>query len=291
MAVGQLLSQGLTFGSVFAVVALAYHLIYVTTGYLNFALGEQMAVGGLVTLTLMSLGLPLPIAIVLAVAVGAIIGALYERLAMTPATPMGPAGPILASIGVGLVILHGRNILWGPNPRSFPGFSGTENQTVGFIGGRWLVQSFWIIGLAALITLGLLWFLHRTGRGRQWRATAQSPLGAALNGVDQRTVATGAVALAGAMVTVMGIAIAPISLAGGFFGLEFAVKGFAAAIIGGFDSTAGVMIGGIVVGLLDSFLAGTFSTGVADASLYGLLILALLVQPQGFLGTPAAERA
>lgn len=291
MAVGQLLSQGLTFGAVFAVVALAYHLIYVTTGFLNFALGEQMAVAGLMVLTLIGMGLPLWLAVVVAVLLGALIAALYERIAMTPAKPMGPAGPILASIGVALVLTHGRTLLWGPNPRSFPAFTGGQNATVDFLGGRWLVQSFWIIALALLVTAGLLWFLRVTPWGRRWRATAQDPLGARLCGVNPQMVSTGSVALAGALVTLMGIAIAPISLAGGFFGLEFGVKGFAAAIIGGFDNTTGVMLGGLIVGLLDSFLAGSISSSAADAVLYGLLIVALLIRPHGLFGTPAVDRA
>jgi branched-chain amino acid transport system permease protein len=291
MAFGQLLSQGLTFGAVFAVVALAYHLIYVTTGFLNFALGEQMAIGGLVVLTLLGMGLPLPVAIALAVLAGAVVGGLYERLAMTPAKPMGPAGPILASIGVALVLTHGRVLLWGPNPRSLLPFTGGENATVHLLGGRWFIQSFWIIGLAAASTGALLWFLRHTPWGRRWRATAQDPLGARLCGVNPQMVSTGSVALAGALVTLMGIAIAPISLAGGFFGLEFGVKGFAAAIIGGFDSTSGVMLGGLIVGLLDSFLAGSVSGAAADATLYALLIVALLIRPHGLLGTPAVDRA
>lgn len=291
MAVGQLLSQGLTFGAVFAVVALAYHLIYVTTGFLNFALGEQMAMAGLMVLTLIGIGVPLWLAVVIGVLLGALIAAVYERIAMTPAKPMGPAGPILASIGVALVLTHGRTLLWGPNPRSFPAFTGGQNATVDFLGGRWLVQSFWIIALALTATAGLLWFLRVTPWGRRWRATAQDPLGARLCGVNPQVVSTGSVALAGALVTLMGIAIAPISLAGGFFGLEFGVKGFAAAIIGGFDNTTGVMLGGLIVGLLDSFLAGSISSSTADAVLFGLLIVALLIRPHGLLGTPAVDRA
>lgn len=291
MEVGQLLSQGLTFGAVFAVVALAYHLIYVTTGLLNFALGDQMAVAGLVALTLESVGLPMPLAILGAVAAGTILGGVYERLAMTPARNMGPAGPILATIGVALVLTHGRVLLWGPNPRAFPAFTGGENATVGFLGGRWLIQSFWIIGIALVATAILVWWLQRTAWGRRWRATAQNPLGARLCGVNPQVVSTGAVAVAGGLVSLMGIAIAPIALAGGFFGLEFGVKGFAAAIIGGFDSTSGVLLGGLIVGLLDSFLAGTISASAADAVLYGILIVALLIRPFGLLGTPAVDRA
>ena len=223
MEVGQLLSQGLTFGAVFAVVALAYHLIYVTTGLLNFALGDQMAVAGLMALTLQGMGLPLAVAIAGSVLVGTVLGGVYERLAMTPAKPMGPAGPILATIGVALVLTHGRVLLWGPNPRSFPAFSGGENATVDFLGGRWLIQSFWIIGLALATTALLIWWLQRSAWGRRWRATAQNPKGARLCGVNPQAVSTGAVALAGGLVSLMGIAIAPISLAGGFFGLVFGV--------------------------------------------------------------------
>jgi branched-chain amino acid transport system permease protein len=289
--VGQLFSQGVTFGAVFAVVALGYHVIHITTGVLNFALGEQMVIAGLLADTLLRSGVSLVAAIALTVIIGALIGVVYERVALAPAAAVGPVGPIIASIGVALVLIHGRTLLWGPNPRGFAPFTGSENQSVTILGGRWLIQSFWVIGLAAAAAAALLWFLHATPWGRRWRATAQSALGARLCGVSPAVVSMGAVAMASALVTLMGIAIAPISLAGGFFGLEFGIKGFAAAIIGGFDSTAGVMVGGLLIGLLDSGLAGTFSTGLADATLFALLIAMLLVRPYGLLGQPAVDRA
>jgi len=288
---GQVLATGLTYGAIFGVVALGYHLIYVSSGMLNFALGEQLAVAGLVVLSLQGAGVPLVLAIALAVVAAALFGAGYERLALRPALKMGLVGPLIASVGVAIVIGQGRVLIWGPNPRAFPPFSGDPNETVSFLGGRWPIQSFWVLGTVAFTTLAVLFFLHRTPQGRGWRATAQSPVGARLSGIDPSRVAMGSVAVASAIVTVAGVAIAPIVLAGGFYGLDFGVRAFAAAIIGGFSSTGGVLLGGLVVGMLDAWLLAAFSAAWADVVLYGLLAVALMLRPRGFFGHEAVSRA
>ncbi len=288
---GQVLSTGLTFGAIYAALALGYHLIFVSSGVLNFALGEQLAVSGLVVLSAMAWGLPLGLAIAFAVTVGALFGAFYERVALRPAARMGPVGPLIASVGVSIVIAQGRVLIWGPNPRSFAPFTGRPNQSVSFLGGQWPLQAFWVLGLVLISTLLLMIFLRRTRWGREWRATAQNPLGARLSGVDPSRVGLGAVAMTSGLVTLVGVAIAPIVLAGGFYALDFAVRGFAAAIIGGFTSTTGVLLGGLLVGLLDAYLVAAFSAQWSDVILYGLLIGALLVRPRGILGREAVVRA
>jgi branched-chain amino acid transport system permease protein len=287
----QVLATGLTYGAIFGVVALGYHLIYVSSGMLNFALGEQLAIAGLVVLSLQSAGVPLVPAIALAVLGAALFGAGYERLALRPALRMGLAGPLIASVGVAIVIGQGRVLIWGPNPRSFPPFSGEPNETVSFLGGRWPIQSFWAIGTVAVTTLAVLLFLRRTASGRAWRATAQSPVGARLSGIDPSRVSMASVAAASGIVTLAGVAIAPIVLAGGFYGLDFGVRGFAAAIIGGFTSTGGVLLGGLIVGMLDAWLLAAFGAAWADVGLYTLLGVALMLRPRGFFGREAVSRA
>lgn len=289
---GQLLSSGVTFGAIYAMVALGYHLIYVSSGILNFALGEQLAMAGLIALSFHEMGLPMPVAIVVAVLVGGLVGLVYERLALAPAERSLPgAGPIITSIGVALMFTHGRTLIWGPNPRAFPPFSGEPNASVDFLGGRWLVQSFWVIGLVAIITIMLLFFLRRTFVGRQWRAAAQNPTGARLCGVNPVAVSAGAVVMASLLVTLGGIAIAPIVLAGGFYGLTFGVKGFVAAILGGFESTGGAIIGGMTIGILESFLVGRLSNALADIILFAVLILMLIVRPKGLIAVRNGARA
>lgn len=287
----QVLATGLTFGAIFAMVALGYHLIYVSSGMLNFALGEQLAIAGLIVLSLQSLGLPLVIAIVAAVLCAAAFGAAYERLALRPTLKMGLVGPLIASVGVAIILGQGRVLIWGPNPRPFPPFTGAPNESVKFLGGQWPLQSFWVIGLAVACTAALLLFLHGTSFGRAWRATAQNSIGARLSGIDPSLVSMGAVAAASGLVTVAGVTIAPIVLAGGFYGLDFGVRGFAAAIIGGFTSTTGVLVGGLIIGLLDAWLLAALSAAWADVVLYALLVLALLVRPRGLLGREGVSRA
>lgn len=291
MNVGQLLAQGVTFGAIYALMALGYHLIYVSSGVLNFALGEQLAVAGLICLSFLDAGVPMVPAILAATLVGTLLGIVYDRLAISPSRPVGATGPIIASIGVALVYTHGRVLIWGPNPRDFPAFTGTHNQAVDLLGGRWLVQSFWVIGIVALLAIGTFVFLRWTAWGRAWRATAQHPLGAQLVGISPSRVELASVGAVSAMVTLVGIAVAPIVLAGGFFGLEFGVKGFAAALLGGFDSTPGVLVGGLVIGLLDSYLVGALSADWADMVLFTLLILVLIVRPTGILGREEVVKA
>jgi branched-chain amino acid transport system permease protein len=287
----QVLATGLTYGVIFALVALGYHLIYVSSGMLNFALGEQLAVAGLVVLSLMTAGVPFVLALVVAVGAAVVFGAAYERIALRPALRMGLIGPLIASVGVAIVIGQGRVLIWGPNPRPFEPFSGAPNESVGFLGGRWPIQSFWIIGLAVVSAGALLLFLRFTWYGRAWRATAQSPVGARLSGIDPSIVSLSAVAVASALVTVAGVAVAPIVLAGGFYALDFGVRAFAAAIIGGFTSTAGVLIGGLLIGLLDAWLVAALSAAWSDVVLYAILALALLLRPRGLLGREGVSRA
>ena len=288
----QLLSTGVTFGAIYAIVALGYHLVYVASGVLNFALGEQLAVAGLIALSLNEAGVPMGLAIPLAVLIGGLLGVVYERLALAPAQRSMPGvGPIIASIGVALIFTHGRTLIWGPNPRAFPPFTGADNEAIGFLGANWLIQSFWVIGLTALAMVLLLGFLSRTFAGMAWRANAQNPLGARLCGVSPAIVSAGAVGVASLLVTMGGIAIAPIVLAGGFYGLEFGVKGFIAAILGGFESTAGAVAGGFALGLIEAFLAGNFSNATSNMMLFAVLMVMLILRPRGLLAVREATRA
>jgi len=287
----QVLATGTTYGAIFGAIALGYHLIYVSSGMLNFALGEQLAISGLGVISLQAFGLPLIPAIMVALLVAGLFGAGYERIALRPAMRMGLIGPLIASVGVSIVIAQGRVLIWGPNPRPFPPFTGEPNQAVDFLGGRWQIQSFWIIGLVTLSTLCLLVFLRYTSLGRAWRATSQSPVGARLSGINPSLIAMSSVALASVLVTVAGIAIAPLVLAGGFYGLNFGVRAFAAAILGGFSSTGGVLVGGLVIGLLDAWLAAALSVAWSEIALYGLLILVLLIRPTGFFGREVVTRS
>jgi branched-chain amino acid transport system permease protein len=287
----QVLATGLTYGAIFGLVALAYHLIYVSSGMLNFALGEQLAVAGLVVLSLQSVGVPLVLAVGIAVLAAAVFGAAYERLALRPAMKMGLVGPLIASVGVAIVIGQARVLIWGPNPRPFAPFTGKPNASVGFLGGRWPLQSFWVIGLVVVSTVALLLLLRHTSFGRSWRATAQSAVGARLSGIDPSLVSLSAVAMASALVTIAGVAIAPIVLAGGFYGLDFGVRAFAAAIIGGFTSTMGVLVGGLFIGVFDAWLVAALSAAWADVVLYAVLALALLLRPRGIFGREGVSRA
>lgn len=281
---GQLLVSGLSMGSIYALLALGYHLIHVSARVINFALGEQMAIAGLFALTLMSaFRMPLALAVVLSVLIGAAVGLLYEVLALRPAYKQSHAA-IICSIGLSTVLLQGKGLLWGKDPRPFPDFSGSANAVVNILGARVLVQSLWVIGLMLVAVILVDRFFALTMLGKAMRAAAMNQQAARLVGIDPALVKTSAVVLASALATLAGLTAAPFLLAGGFYGLPVGIKGFTAAIIGGYERSLAVVAGGLIVGVFEALLTGLISSSLRDMITFALLIVALAVKPEGIFG-------
>jgi len=274
---------GLTVGAIYALVALGFHLIITTTGILDFAQGEKLVLGGLFALALINVGIPYPVSFFLCIILAAILGVLYYYLIIMPTGRGTATGQIIATLGASIFFFYGHGTIWGQGSFPFPPI--TEGRLrLGDVVISY--QSFWIWGALLIITLGLLYFLKNTREGKAMVAAATNPIAASAVGINVSRMYMYAFAIAFVLAVAGGILAAPKTLAGGTIGTSLAIKGFAGAVIGGIGSAVGVVIGSLIVGVLESNVAGAISYGYRDPVVYSALLLVLMLRPSGlFTGT------
>lgn len=284
----QFTMSGLTVGAVYAIVGLGFTIIYNASGVLNFAQGEFVMIGGMVTVFAVAAGVPLPLAILLAIAVAAIIGVALHRLAIEPAKDASPVVLIIITIGGALVIRGIAQIVFDKQLHKLPGFSG--DTPVNFFGASILPQALWVLGGSALIVTLVTLFFAKTMIGKAVLATAANRLAAQLVGVNTSVILAISFALSATIGAIAGILVTPITFTNYEVGTMLALKGFAALVLGGLGSPAGAILGGMVLGLCESLSAGYLSSTYKDAFAFLVMIAVLLVMPSGLLGKPSAER-
>ncbi|KAF0229387.1 MAG: branched-chain amino acid transport system permease [Beijerinckiaceae bacterium] len=284
----QFTMSGLTVGAVYAIVGLGFTIIYNASGVLNFAQGEFVMIGGMVTVFAVAAGVPLPLAILLAIAVAAIVGVALHRLAIEPAKDASPVVLIIITIGGALVIRGIAQIVFDKQLHKLPGFSG--DTPVNFMGASILPQALWVLGGSALIVTLVTLFFAKTMIGKAVLATAANRLAAQLVGVNTSVILAISFALSATIGAIAGILVTPITFTNYEVGTMLALKGFAALVLGGLGSPAGAILGGMVLGLCESLSAGYLSSTYKDAFAFLVMIAVLLVMPSGLLGKPSAER-
>lgn len=281
----QFVVAGLTMGCIYALVGLGYHIIIRATRAINFAQGDQVVMGGLIALSFITwIKFPILVAIILTLIVGGAIGLGYERLALRPTYKIGEISTIIATIGASLFFFHGQGLVWGREALAFPPFTGGENEVIDLLGVKVLIQSLWAFALLALTLVLLRLFFERTIYGKAMQAAATNELGAQLSGISPNRMKAYSVALASAIASLAGVMIAPFTLAGGAMAMSIGIKGFAGAMVGGLNSPSGVVAGGLIVGVVESFAAGTLASGYREPVAFSLLLLMLLVRPSGLFG-------
>ncbi|MBD5605796.1 MAG: branched-chain amino acid ABC transporter permease [Candidatus Eremiobacteraeota bacterium] len=288
----QLVVAGLTVGSGYALVALGIHIILRATRVINFAQGEFVVLGGLLAYSVTNvLHANVWLGLVVATAGGFALGLVYERFVLRPAARGGELAVTIVSIGCVYVLLYGHSLVWGSLPLPLPYFSGGEADVVWRAGGVQIAaQQLWVLGFLGLALGALAFFFEGTTYGKAIRASANSPVGAALVGIDVDRARSVSVAIAIALAAFGGVIVGPITLVGGAAGVGIAIKGFVGAVIGGLDSPVGCAVGGLLVGVVEKLLEGRLGYGASDPIVYGLLIVALLVRPQGLFGSRRATR-
>lgn len=290
----QLLIAGLTVGSEFALIALGIHIILRATRVVNFAQGEFSIVGGLIALSCAELlHANAWLALAGATLAGFVLGLVFEIVVLRPATRSGgEAGVTIATIGAVFVLLYGHALVpgWGSDSHPLAGFGGPASGAVQVGGAIVQAQSLWVFALLLVALAALYLFFERTYYGKAIRAAAENPLGARLVGIDVNSARAISVALGIALAAYGGTIIGPITLVGGAAGFALTIKGFVAAIVGGLESPVGCVAGGFVVGVLQVFLQSRMSYDVADPVVYSVLLLMLLVRPQGLFGRRDAVR-
>ncbi|MBR1221221.1 branched-chain amino acid ABC transporter permease [Bradyrhizobium sp. U87765 SZCCT0131] len=284
----QFLMSGLTVGAVYALVALGFTLIYNASDVVNFAQGEFVMLGGMVTVFVSAAGVPLPLAALVAVAATIGVGLLLYALAIAPARGASPVTLIIITIGASILLRGAAQVLFDKQFHKLPSFSG--DTPVNVLGAAVQPQSFWVLGGAAVIVLLLYAFLERTVLGKAVLATAANRLAARLVGINTTTVMALAFGGSAAIGAIAGILITPITLTSYDAGTLLALKGFAAAMLGGMGNPLGAVAGGLLLGLLEALAAGYISSTYKDAFAFIVILVVLFAMPQGLFGRRAVER-
>lgn len=284
----QFLLSGLTVGAIYALVALGFSIIYNASHVINFAQGEFVMIGGLTTVFLGLAGVPLPLAALLAVAAAVGVGLALHRFAIDLARGASAVALIMITIGASIFLRGAAQVVYDKRFHSLPHVFGADPIRVG--GAAILPQSLLVLAGAAVIVVLLWTFIDRTLFGKAVIATAANRLAALLVGIDTRRMVGFAFGISAAIGAVAGILVTPITLTSYDVGTLLALKGFAAAMLGGIGSALGAVVGGLLVGLLEAFAAGYLSSQYKDAVGFLVIIAVLFAMPQGLFGKASVER-
>ncbi len=284
----QYLFSGVTKGSIYAVVAIGFNLIYNATGVLNFAQGEFVMLGGMVAITLAHF-VPLPTAVVGAVLIVAIFGCLLEIALFRRLRRHSILHMIIITIGLSILIQEAALHIWDEKPHSLPYFSGSSVSSVKFFGAAMSPQVVWVFGTMAVMVALLHVFLHHTLRGRAMRACSSNPDAAMLSGINLWNMRTLSFGLSAGIGALAGAVTSPITMSKYDMGAALAIKGFAAAIVGGLGNPMGAVVGGLLVGILEAYSVPAVGAAYQDATALIVLLLVLFVRPRGLFGSSAGE--
>lgn len=285
----QLVINGLAMGCIYALVALGFLLIYQAVGALNFAQGELVMLSAFLGISLaVGLQLPLPLAFVLTIALMALVGWLFQRIAYYPLRDKPFIAVIISTLGVGIALRNGVQLLWGPLPLSFPSLVGSEPIRVA--GSAILPQHLFIIAVTLVLLAAQYLFFTRTALGHQLQATAQDPEAARLMGIRVSRMIAFTFMLSAALACVAGLLLAPIFFVTTDMGGMVMLKAFVASIIGGFGSIPGAILGALFLGVMETFVASYISSAYKDAFAFLILILVLFVWPRGLFGEKISEK-
>jgi branched-chain amino acid transport system permease protein len=280
--------SGLTVGAVYALVALGFTLIYNASDVVNFAQGEFVMLGGMVTVFLGLAGVPLPIAAALAIVATVLVGLGLYVFAIDPARGSSAVTVIIITIGASIFLRGVAQVVFDKRFHALPHWFGSE--PIRFGGAAILPQSLVVLAGAAIIVALIFFIIDRTILGRAILATAANRLAARLVGIPVRKIVALSFALSAAIGAVAGILVTPVTLTSYDVGTLLALKGFAAAMLGGMGSAIGAVVGGVLLGLAESFGAGLISSKYKDAIAFLIILATLFVRPQGLFGKKSVER-
>lgn len=284
----QFMSSGLTVGAIYALVALGFTLIYRASDIINFAQGEFVMLGGMITVFAGLAGIPLPLAALIAVVATTIIGLALHRFAIEPARGASPVALIMITIGASIFLRGVAQIVFDRRFHSLPPALGAD--PIHFAGAAILPQSLVVLASATAIVLLLGLLIGRTMLGKAVVATAANRLAARLVGIDTRRIVDFSFAVSAAIGAVAGILVTPIALTSYDAGTLLALKGFAAAMLGGIGSAAGAVVGGLLIGMIEALAAGYVSSNYKDAVAFLIILVVLVAIPQGLFGRAKVER-
>ena len=302
----QQIINGIVLGSIYALVALGYTMVYGIMGLINFAHGEVVMIGAMVALTVIKLlaasGLPVfvivGLALIAAIGVCMGVGFTIERVAYRPLRRAPKLAPLITAIGVSIVLQNLAMLIWGRNYHAFPPILPVAEFEI--LGATITNVQVAIIVIAALMMAGLIVLIDRTRLGRAMRATSENPPMAQLMGVDINQIISFTFVIGSALAAVAGLMVsANYSIAHYYMGFMLGLKAFTAAVLGGIGNVAGAMLGGVLLGLIESLGAGYIGditggflgSNYQDIFAFFVLIAVLVFRPSGLVGEKVSERA
>jgi len=279
----QYIFAGLTYGIIYAIVAIGFNIIYNTTGIINFAQGEFVMLGGMIAISLQKL-MPLPLAIGLAVLITMIVGALIEIVFIRWLDKPSVLRLIIITIGISILSREVALHIWGESVRALPYFVGNEISAVAIFGARISPQVLWVMGVCTVMVILLSLFFRYTLTGQKMQACSANRQAATLCGINTRNMVTLSFMLSAGIRALAGCVMSPITYTSYDIGPDLAIKGFTVAIMGGLGNSMAAVAAGLLLGLIESFSISLMPLAYKDAIAIAILLLILFVRPHGLFG-------
>ena len=285
----QYLVAGVTYGAIYAIVAIGFGIVYNATGIINFAQGEFVMLGGMIAVSLQAF-LPLPVAVLLAVLITMGVGALVEILFIRWLDRPTVLRMIVITIGLSIGLRELALLLWGVGVHALPYFTGDSVTALSVGDVHVSPQVLWVLGTVVVIVVFLVLFFGRTRLGRQMRACAANRDAARLCGVDAKGMVTLSFVLAAGIGALAGCVVSPITYVQYDSGANLAIKGFTVAVLGGLGNSAAALGGGIILGVLESLSILVLPAAYKDVVAIAILLAILVFRPAGVFGNAATAR-
>ena len=286
------LISGISLGSIYAIIALGYTMVYGIAKMLNFAHGDVIMVGSYVAFCAISyLHLPALVAIVLAMAVCTALGVIIEGLAYRPLRQAGSLAVLITAIGVSYFLQNAAQLIWGATPKNFTSVVGFKVPPL--FGGALTVSGEAVVTIAACIVIMavLTWFTGSTKMGKAMRACSEDKNAAQLMGINVNSTISMTFAIGSALAAVAGVLLCSFSpVLMPTTGSMPGIKAFTAAVFGGIGSIPGAFLGGILLGVIEALAKAYISTNLANSIVFAVLIVVLLVRPAGLMGKYVPEK-
>ena len=281
----QLLISGITFGAIYALVGLGFVTITRASQIINFAQGEFVMLGGMMTFFLFrEVHLPYSLAALFAILIVILIGFLLHLLVIYPLRKASLPILLMATLGASLFLSSTSALLFGTLPKALPPFAGKDLLELGKVSIS--SQSLYVLGATFVVLLFLYLLSHRTLLGKAMEASSTDPLGADLSGISKNLMIFLAFGVSAGIGSIAGIFITPIFYVSYHSGTLIGLKGFIAAVLGGWGKHSGAILGGLVLGVVESLSIAFIPSGYKDAIAFIVLLLILYFRPKGILGSP-----
>ena len=281
----QLFSSGITMGAIYALVALGFVTIARASQIINFAQGEFVMLGGVVTYFLLNvMHFSYPSAALVAILIVILIGFLMHLSVVYPLRKASIVILLMATLGASIFLSSTSGLIFGTLPKTLPPFSG--ERPLQLLGVSVLPQNLWVLASTFIILILLYLLSHRTLLGKAMEASSTDPLGADLLGISRNLMVFLAFGVSGGVGAMAGILITPLFFTSYSSGTLVGLKGFIAAVLGGWGKNSGAILGGFVLGIVESLSLAFIPSGYKDAIAFIILLLILYFRPKGILGSP-----